>query len=463
MYYRLTDTYALRAWKFVNHLLYQRYSAEPLRLDDATFDVLLACDGEHDLPSGEKLDRLAELGIIEPCTRGEGPSDWSRYRRYEHRFVPAMNLMLTGKCNYNCRHCFNAAENADRMSEWGYEETLDLLDQAAACGFHSITLTGGEPMLHPRFMDIVRGIYERGMVLEKLTTNGFFITDEVLDEFARLKCAPEIKISFDGVGWHDWMRGAKGAEKRTLEAFALCHDKGFRTFAQVQAFRGNVCALPETLRVLEDAGVGCARIIRTTSVPRWQKSCPDGSLSMPEYFGEMLDLAEGYMGERHSMTLVIWMYLLLRADLGAYSMIPVRDKDGGCRPTRAVCPGNRTMMAVTCEGNVVPCLQMSGYAAEFGYEPDSLRERSLKDIITSGKWHDEVCTNLYELRRANPECDACPWFGHCAGGCRALAMLGSVERGEPLDYLASDPMACLFFKGGWYDRVHERLAAYKEF
>lgn len=462
MFYRLTDKYALRSWKYANRALYHRFAAAPLRLDKRAFDVLLACDGEHDLPEDEQLARLVETGIVEPCPKGEAKSEWSRHRRYEHRFVPFMNLMLTGKCNYNCRHCFNAADNADRMAEWGYEDVLDLLDQAADCGFHGITLTGGEPMLHPRFLDIVREIYKRGMVLEKLTTNGYFITEEVLDEFARLECRPQIKISFDGVGHHDWMRGARGAEERTLKAFALCHDRGFRTFAQVQAFRGNLGALPETLRVLEGLGVDDARLIRTIALERWQKTNPGGSLGAEEYFDEMLRLADRYLHEDHRMRVTMWMFLTLHPQLGAYSAIPVKDKDGACRPTRPVCMGNRIMMAVTCEGDVVPCLQMGGHAAELGHRPDSVKERSLKDIVTSGTWHDEVCANLHTLRKSNAECDACPWFGHCAGGCRALAMFAGIERGETPDYFACDPMACLFFKGGWYDRVRERLSDFQE-
>ena len=462
MYYRLTDTFALREWKYANRALYYRYAAAPLRLDRATFDVLLACDGEHELPEDGQLARLVEAGIIEPCARGEQPSAWSRLRSYEHRFVPFMNLMLTGKCNYQCRHCFNAAENADRMAEWDFDAVLDLLDQAADCGFHGITLTGGEPMLHPRFLDIVRAIYRRGMVLEKLTTNGAFLADEVLDEFARLRCRPEIKISFDGVGHHDWMRGVPGAEARTLAALARCHDRGFRTFAQVQAHRGNLDALPQTLRVLEDIGVDCARIIRTIPLERWQKSCPGGSLAPAEYFDEMLRLAERYLQGEHRMEVVMWMFLVLRPELGAYSMIPVKDAGGACRPTRPVCTGNRTMMAITCEGDVVPCLQMGGHAAEIGYPRESLKERRLEDIVAAGAWHDEVCANLAMLRKANPTCDRCPWVGHCAGGCRALAMLDGIARGEAPDYFACDPMACLFFKGGWYDRVRTQLSAFRQ-
>jgi radical SAM protein with 4Fe4S-binding SPASM domain len=115
------------------------------------------------------------------------------------------------------------------------------------------------------------------------------------------------------------------------------------------------------------------------------------------------------------------------------------------------------MMAVTCEGDVVPCLQMGGYVVEHGYKPDSLKERRLKEILTDGRWLSDVCANHYKLREMNRECGECPWFGFCAGGCRALAILGAAEARGEMDYFASDPLACLFFKGGWYDKIRERL------
>ena len=121
------------------------------------------------------------------------------------------------------------------------------------------------------------------------------------------------------------------------------------------------------------------------------------------------------------------------------------------------------MMAVTCEGNVAPCLQMCGEVTPLGYSFDSLKERKLADILQEGKWLSDVCTNLYALREKNAECDACEWFGRCAGGCRALAMLrGIIEEGVP-DYFGIDPFACLFYKGGWYERVQKELGEFGKF
>ena len=461
MYYRLTENYALRSWKFVNHVMYNRYLPAPMRLNEATFELLMQCDGEHDLEESEQINKLCEQGIIEPCEQGNHPSAWSQYRKYEHRYVPAMNLMLTGKCNYNCRHCFNAAENADRMAEWDYDELIDLFDQAADCGIHSITLTGGEPMIHPRFNDIVRAIYDRNMVLEKLTTNGYFLRQETLDLFRELNATPRIKISFDGVGHHDWMRGVKGAEEDAIRAFKLCADNNFKTLAQTQIHRGNIDIIPKTLEFLEDLGVTSTRIIRTTPVPRWVKNAPDGSLPLEEYLGKMLDLAEEWMKADHTMSLVIWRYLMLYPEDKEYSIVFDQRHDGHYQPTAPVCKGNRTMMAVTCEGNAVPCLQMSDYVAHLGYTYDNLHKRRLKDVLMEGEWITAVCKNHYWLREQNKKCDSCEWFGHCGGGCRALGILDVGEKTGKFDYSTSDPMACLFYKGGWYDKVKERLGGYK--
>jgi hypothetical protein len=39
-----------------------------------------------------------------------------------------------------------------------------------------------------------------------------------------------------------------------------------------------------------------------------------------------------------------------------------------------------------------------------------------------GKYLAEVCTTVGELASANAECNACPYFKYCAGGCRAIAL-----------------------------------------
>ena len=134
--------------------------------------------------------------------------------------------MITGKCNYNCIHCFNAADNAPLMSEWTMDEMNKLLDKARDCGINAFTITGGEPMLHKNFFEIIEGIYSRGIFVEELNTNGHFINMAALERLKSIGCVPLVKISFDGIGYHDWMRNHKGAEQTALEAISLCVENG---------------------------------------------------------------------------------------------------------------------------------------------------------------------------------------------------------------------------------------------
>ena len=142
MYYRTNKNIALRSWKFVPRAYYIKDEPYAKGLTKEEFDLLLLCDGEHDIPDSAAADSLAERGLIEKCSRGEKPCEWSRHKSYDHRYFPKMNFMITGKCNYNCLHCFNAADNSPLMTEWSYKDAVDLLRQAKDCGIHAFTITG---------------------------------------------------------------------------------------------------------------------------------------------------------------------------------------------------------------------------------------------------------------------------------------------------------------------------------
>ena len=134
------------------------------------------------------------------------------------------------------------------------DEADRLLDQACDCGINAFTITGGEPMLHRNFFDILEGIYRRGMYVEELNTNGYFINRETLDRMKAIGCMPLMKISFDGIGYHDWMRNRKGAEESAMRAISLCLESGFRVKVQTNMNRRNCGCMLETAEMLDSMG-----------------------------------------------------------------------------------------------------------------------------------------------------------------------------------------------------------------
>ncbi len=95
-------------------------------------------------------------------------------------------------------------------------------------------------MLHKNFFDIIEGIYKRNMFVEEINTNGYYITAAALERLKKIGCIPLMKISLDGLGFHDWMRNREGAEENALNAIKLCIENGFPVKVQTNVNRKNL-------------------------------------------------------------------------------------------------------------------------------------------------------------------------------------------------------------------------------
>ena len=118
MYYRLKDRIALRKWRYVDRALYFKGMENAQSVSKEDFALLLKCDGQHEIEDSPEIATLLAHGLIERCNKGEEPSEWSKFKEYENYYFPKINLMITGRCNLNCLHCFNAADNAPLNTEW---------------------------------------------------------------------------------------------------------------------------------------------------------------------------------------------------------------------------------------------------------------------------------------------------------------------------------------------------------
>ena len=455
MYCILNPNIALRSWWRVPYAYYAKGVRDAKKLTKEEYELLSLCDGHTELADSKLLESLIKRGFASVCQKDEHIlSPWQN-RICDNRYFPALNWMITGRCNYNCLHCFNASDNAPLMSEFSLAEAEKLLDEAEACGINAFTITGGEPMCHKQFFEIIEGICKRGMYVEELNTNGFYITEDALDRMQALGCNPLIKISFDGLGHHDWLRNRKGAEQDALRAIRLCVGKGFRVKAQTNVHRRNLDSMLPTARLLDEMGVDEMRIIRTTEVPRWNENAKGATLELAEYFDAMLEFARVYSSEPHSMTVDIWQFLTLHPHAKAYRMRPVECGCGEYRDSIPVCRGNRGMVAVSASGNVFPCMQMSGYYEAHGDILGNAKEQGLQPLLQCGKYLHEVCTTVGTLASVNKTCGACPYFKHCLGGCRAVALTLTGDK------MGVDLSKCLFFQKGYVQKIEDCLQSWK--
>ena len=112
MRYILDSRIALRSWQQVPYAYYRKGSPYAKGLKKEEFELLRSCDGKREQEADDLLETMAARGFIHPCRGEENLTDWQKYRHCENRYFPKVIWMITGKCNYNCLHCFNAADNA---------------------------------------------------------------------------------------------------------------------------------------------------------------------------------------------------------------------------------------------------------------------------------------------------------------------------------------------------------------
>src|SRR2546423_1822557 len=98
------------------------------------------------------------------------------------------------RCNLDCAYC---NEYDKTSSPVPLTEMLQRIDRLADLGTTIITLSGGEPTLHPQLDDIIRRIRERGAIATVIT-NGYLLTPERIQRLNRAGL-DYLQISIDNV------------------------------------------------------------------------------------------------------------------------------------------------------------------------------------------------------------------------------------------------------------------------
>jgi len=123
------------------------------------------------------------------------------------------------RCNLACRYC---NEFDDFSKPVPLEEMFRRIDKLAALGTTVITISGGEPLLHPELDEIIRRIRSRRMIAGMIT-NGYLLTAE---RIARLNAAgiEHLQISIDNLVPDDVSKKSLKVLDKKLQLLALHAD-----------------------------------------------------------------------------------------------------------------------------------------------------------------------------------------------------------------------------------------------
>jgi radical SAM protein with 4Fe4S-binding SPASM domain len=268
----------------------------------------------------------------------------------------------------------------------------------------------------------------------------------MLDEFAKFKCWPVFKLSLDGLGHHDWFRMREGAEKDVIAKTKMLRDRGFCVRFQTNVHKGNVDTILPTARLGAEMGVEIIRVIRTSEAPRWEQMGGDLCLSIREYYDFGLDFCRLLLDEKLDIAVNIWQTFQLWPKTGAHEHVAAQGTERGYRDSLPVCKGNRGLIAITPEGGVLPCNQMSGILKKRGVPMPSVHDVPLMELLSGGDYLKSVCYTVGEFKEENQKCRDCPHWKRCMGGCRGLGMLYGGNY-----YTSHDPAKCIYFDE-YYDK-----------
>jgi radical SAM protein with 4Fe4S-binding SPASM domain len=380
---------------------------------------------------------------------GHAPAATARGRR------PIVVWNITRTCNLRCVHCYSDSMAARYPGELDWEQMQSVVKDLAAYQIPSLLLSGGEPLIHPRFPDLVDLATEAGLKLT-ISTNGTLITPE---KAALLKEAnvAYVGISLDGIGEiHDQFRGKAGAFKAAVDGFKHCHDVGQKTGLRLTLTRHTVSDIERILDFIEDQEI--QRVCFYHLVPSGRGSALQ--ILRPEESRHALDTLIARVEKWHRAGIHRELLTVTQPADGPYLLLRMeRENHPHLEAARQLLAWNggganssgRGIANIDTQGNVHP--------DQFWQD---VHLGNVKQTPFSQIWegnHAPSAAKLKEIRaigllslqqrqaKIEGPCGDCRWFHLCGGGfrTRAAAVNGHLWGSDPGCYLDESETAQRLF------------------
>jgi len=161
------------------------------------------------------------------------------------------NLDLTNRCNLRCPICFANANVQGYVYEPSYEQVVEMLKvirNVKPVFPPAVQFSGGEPTIHPRFLDILKAARSMGFTHLQIASNGIRLAKDL--EFAdqsREAGLYTVYLQFDGTGDEVYRktRGLSGLWELKLQAVENARKAGLR-----------VVLVPTIIKTINDDQVG---------------------------------------------------------------------------------------------------------------------------------------------------------------------------------------------------------------
>jgi MoaA/NifB/PqqE/SkfB family radical SAM enzyme len=160
----------------------------------------------------------------------------------------SMTFILTHRCNFQCDYCNIPAAAGEEMPA---AEFCRAIDELAGAGLSRAGFSGGEALLRPDALDIIRHARARGLTTT-LNSNAW-LAEPRMDELAA--ALDLLVLSLDGPEpVHDLVRRRRGSYARVLRALDAARARGLATATITVLTRENLGVVDEVLELARTHG-----------------------------------------------------------------------------------------------------------------------------------------------------------------------------------------------------------------
>jgi PqqA peptide cyclase len=321
----------------------------------------------------------------------------------------ALVAELTHRCPLHCVYCSNPLELQSRSNELSTEVWSRVFKEAAEAGVLQADFTGGEPLVRPDIVALVRNARAAGLYVS-LITSGLPLDEVKLDLLVDAGL-DHFQLSFQGAR-EETASDISGTKSHQHKLRVLQWLKRYRIGFTLNfvIHRRNIGELEEMLAIVEESGAGC---VEFASVQYYGWAFANRENLLPtrqqlDHCVEVLKRAEERLSGKTRVVFVVPDY---------YAKFP--------KP----CVGGwgRKLMLVTPSGDVLPC-----HAAQVipGLSFENVKNRSVREI-----WdHSEAFQKFRGEGWMQEPCKTCDRREQDFGGCRCQALLlaGDASATDPV-------------------------------
>jgi uncharacterized protein len=341
--------------------------------------------------------------------------------------IKSLFIHITRRCNLKCPHCYISA--TDRQTDLPTTAIVSLIDTLIEQGGEGVTISGGEPLIHPEIKQILA--YASKQLTVRLLTNGSLIDKQMAAFLAKHRIY--VQISLDGAteAIHDSIRGA-GSYKQVIQAIELiqAQNAGDRLNLCTTLMEKNANDWNHMIDLAENKNIPLLRFLHLREVGRAGHS-GTSALSVSAYEKFIAHINHMQFNRHQKVELTCGMSGLLLKMPESFKTDDIW------------CPVGR-MMVIDTNGNVYPCVLMM----RDHYYLGNIFSHSLKDIAQSKKMN-EICQLLSYRRFIIQKCLACSFRNLCQAGCMGQAL-------DHCDSLTETDRFCKYRKSA-YESAFDRL------